>query len=92
MPEGEGGHKWGKGNVLKLDWGAGYRGVYICQNSLNFALKIGAIRGGKLYLSKFFLSHGFYLFIYFGRATWLAGSQFHDQGLNPGHSSESPES
>ena len=35
-------------------------------------------------------SHG-YLFIYlFGHATWLAGSEFPDQGLNPDDGSESP--
>lgn len=31
---------WGNENVLKLDWGAGYNGVYICQNSPNFTLEI----------------------------------------------------
>ena len=29
---------------------------------------------------------------FFGHTVQLAGSQFPDQGLNPGHSSESPES
>ena len=33
----------------------------------------------------------FMSFFFFGRTTWLAGSQFPDQGLNPGHSSKSPE-
>ena len=31
-------------------------------------------------------------FLFFGHITWLVGAQFPDQGLNPGHSSESPES
>ena len=30
-----------------------------------------------------------FFFFFFGDATRLAGSQFPDQGLNPGHSSES---
>lgn len=32
------------------------------------------------------------LFFFFGHASRLAGSQFPDLGLNPGHGSESPES
>ena len=32
------------------------------------------------------------LFIYFGHTAWLAGSQFPNQGLNPGPCSVSPES
>ena len=31
------------------------------------------------------------LFFFFDCAAWLAGSQFPNQGLNPGHSSKSPE-
>ena len=34
----------------------------------------------------------FFFFFSFGCATWLVGFQFLDQGLNPGHGSESPES
>ena len=30
-------------------------------------------------------------FLFFGCAAWLAGSEFPDQGLNPGHCSESAE-
>ena len=33
-----------------------------------------------------------FFFFSFGCATWLVGFQFLDQGLNPGHGSESPES
>ena len=44
-------------------------------------------------LAKHAQLQSFYLFIYsFGLASQLAGSQFPDQGLNPGHSSESLES
>lgn len=35
---------------------------------------------------------GLFFFFNLGRAAWLAESQFPDQGLNPGHSTESPES
>ena len=34
----------------------------------------------------------FHSFPFFGHAARLAGSQFPDWGLNPGHGSESPES
>ena len=33
-----------------------------------------------------------FFIIIFGCATWLVGSQFPDQRLNPGHGSERPES
>ena len=33
-----------------------------------------------------------FLFLFFGRTTWLAGSQSRDQGLNLGHGSESAKS
>ena len=49
-------------------------------------------------LAKFPLRYIYYLFLYyyyyyyFGHATWLVGSQFPDQGLNPGPNSKSAES
>ena len=47
------------------------------------------------FFCSFLFIFSFYLFlflIFFGHATWLVGSQFPDQGLNPAHGNESPES
>ena len=38
------------------------------------------------------VSGGFFIDFFFGRAARLAESQFPEQGLNPGHSSESTKS
>ena len=49
---------------------------------------LGQAKGPALSLFLVFLS----LFFFFGHVMCLAGSQFPDQGLNPSHRSESPES
>ena len=33
---------WGAGNVLYFDWGDGFTRTYICQNTPNCTLKMGA--------------------------------------------------
>ena len=59
-------------------------------NSLSYLtiLRVKALMYVKMYKRIVFLPS----FLFFGHTTWLMGSQFPDRGLNPGHSSESPES
>lgn len=45
---------WSDRNVLHVDCGSSYTGVYACQNSLNYILKMGV-----------FYQSGFYLDVYF---------------------------
>ena len=47
------------------------------------------LKGNLCMVSNFFK---IYLFIYLGHAAQLAGSQFPDQGLNPGHGTGSAKS
>lgn len=49
------GEFWGNENVLYFDWVVGFVVVYICQNSLNCALKICAFNYCKFCLNKTFL-------------------------------------
>ena len=46
----------------------------------------------KAFLTSKVTMVAFKFFNQFGHATWLAGSQFPDQGLNSGHGRESTES
>ena len=39
-----------------------------------------------------YFTYSYFLFLLYGCATWFVESQFLDQGLNPGHGSESPKS
>lgn len=53
--QGQGGECWkfegtfqSGGNVLYLDCGGGHMGIYICQNLLNFILKMGVLNYSKI--------------------------------------------
>lgn len=37
--EQRGGRFWGDGNILDLNWGGGYEGVYICQSASDSILQ-----------------------------------------------------